>query len=149
MKPTSGKAWAWAGLLTGIGASVSANVAHSFIRPNPQLGAIIASAFWPVALLIALEIIARVQWPKGKWWSATRYGGLTAVAIIAAIVSYRHMSGLLAFYGEDGITSTLGPISVDGLMVVSSAALLAISDNIRRQVNPVRTPPVIGVLDDA
>lgn len=143
---TAGRAWAWTGLLTGIGASVSANVAHGFIRPDPQLGAILASGFWPLALLVSLEIILRVHWPPGRWWAITRYGGLTTVALIALIVSYRHMAGLLSFYGEDSVTVALGPLVPDGLMIISSAALLAIAQNIKQQLNPVRNLPVIGEL---
>jgi hypothetical protein len=59
------------------------------------------------------------------------------------------MSALLTAYGEDPLSAALGPLCVDGLLVVCSVALLAISDNVRRQVNPVRNPPMIGVLDDA
>jgi hypothetical protein len=40
-------------------------------------------------------------------------------------VSYRHLSGLLAFYGEDGLTVAIGPLAVDGLMVMATGALIA------------------------
>jgi hypothetical protein len=53
------------------------------------------------------------------------------VAAIAAIISYRHMSGLLAAYGEEGVGAILGPLAVDGLMVVSSGALMAVAHNRR------------------
>ncbi len=129
---TRGRAWARLGFGTGVGASLAANVAHSYIRPHPQVGAIVAAAFWPVALLIALEVIARVQWPAGWRWRALRYGGFSAVALIAAVISYRHMAGLLSSYGEDTLSSHIGPLAVDGLMVVCSGALLAIADNLRR-----------------
>jgi hypothetical protein len=148
MKPTSGKGWARAGFWFGILTSISGNVAHSYINPDPHLGSVVSSAFWPLALLISLEVIARVSWPQGRWWTITRYGGLTTVAVIAAVVSYLHMSALLTFYGEDPITSVIGPLAPDGLLVVCSVALLAISDNVRRQLNPVRQPPLVGVLDD-
>jgi hypothetical protein len=121
-------------------------VGHTLAGPNPQPGAIAFSAFWPVALLISLEVISRVQWPLGAWWGIARYGGLTTVALIAAVVSYRHMSGLLGYYGEDFITTAIGPLAVDGLMVVCSTALLAIADNVKRELNPDRKPAVIGEL---
>jgi hypothetical protein len=106
------------------------------------LGAVLSSGFWPLALLISLEVIARVSWPRGRWWAATRYGGLTTVAVIAAVVSYLHMSALLQFYGEDWLTAVIGPLAPDGLLVVCSVALLAIADNVRRQLK--REPAVIG-----
>jgi hypothetical protein len=105
----------------------------------------VSSAFWPLALLISLEVIARVSWPRGRWWAATRYGGLTTVAVIAAVVSYLHMSALLTFYGEDWLTVVIGPLAPDGLLVVCSVALLAIADNIRRQHE--RRPAAIGEID--
>ena len=67
-----------------------------------------ASAYWPLALLIALEVIARVSWPTGARWWVLRYGGLTTVALIAAIISYSHMAALLALYGEGVVTAHLG-----------------------------------------
>jgi hypothetical protein len=81
--------------------------------------------FWPVALFVAIEIMARTPWPEQRRWTWLRFGGLTAVATVAAIVSYRHQAGLLAFYGEDSVTTVLGPLAVDGLMVMAAGALLA------------------------
>jgi hypothetical protein len=37
------------------------------------------------------------------------------------------MAGLLASWGEDWLNAHLGPLAVDGLMLISAAALLAIS----------------------
>lgn len=133
-----GKAWSTAGFAIGVLASLSANVAHVYVLSRPPIGAVIASAFWPLALLISIEVIARVDWPVGRWWWSVRYGGLTTVAAIAAVISYKHMAGLLRFYGEDGLSAALGPIAVDGLMLVCSAALLALSLNDRS----IRIPPV-------
>src|SRR5690242_7552495 len=105
--PPPGRVWARLGFGVGIVASIAANVAHSYVRPVhaaatwvPQSGAIVAAAFWPVALLISIEVISRVQWPDGWLWKLIRHGGLTAVAGIAAVISYRHMSALLRAYGE-------------------------------------------------
>lgn len=140
--PTAGRGWARFGFGVGVTASVAANVAHSYVPPpdvagdaswSPAAGAIVAAAFWPLALVISVEVIQRVQWPSGWVWRATRWGGMTAVAGIAAVISYRHLSGLMGAYGEDGLSSTIGPLAVDGMMVVCSAALLAIGDNARRQ----------------
>lgn len=131
MAKVPGKAWATFGFATGIIASIAANVAHSFVPPHgavnwqPQPGAIVFAGFWPVALLIAIEVIARVDWPHGKSWWLVRYGGLVAVAAIAATLSYRHMSALLTYYGEDALGAAIGPMAVDGLMAVCTAALLA------------------------
>lgn len=127
-----GRAWAYAGAALGGAVSVAANVAHSFVPPagaqptwQPMPGAVLGAVFWPVALFVAIEILARTGWPEGLPWRVIRLGGLLPVAVVAAVVSYRHLSGLIRFYGEDGLTATVGPLAVDGLMIVASAAIIA------------------------
>lgn len=132
LKKTRGRGWARAGFGFGISASLAANVENTLRMPHAPLGAVVASAYWPLALLIALEVIERVSWPGGRKYWLLRYAGLYAVASIAALISYRHMNALLIFYGEDSLSASLGPIAVDGLMVVCATALLAISDNLKR-----------------
>jgi hypothetical protein len=128
----TGRSWAYLGALVGAGVSVAANVAHSYVPPadaasswSPHTGAVVGAVFWPVALLVAIEVLARVGWPAGGRWLVVRFGGLGPVATVAAVVSYRHLSGLLSFYGEDAVTATVGPLAVDGLMVMATGALLA------------------------
>jgi hypothetical protein len=78
--------------------------------------------------LLALEVLTRVQWPAGFWWwGFARYVGIGAVASVAAVLSYRHMAGLLTSWGEDWWNAHLGPLAVDGLMLIAATALLAIS----------------------
>lgn len=144
-----GRSWARLGFGVGIVASIAANVAHSYLKParaaatwTPQGGAIVAAAFWPVALLISIEVISRVHWPDGWLWKLIRHGGLTAVAGIAAIISYRHMSALLASYGEDAVSAAIGPLAVDGFMAVCSGALLAIGHAQARQAAHDRVPEI-------
>jgi hypothetical protein len=129
-----GKAWAYLGAVVGGSVSVAANVAHSYVPPagsavgwRPNAGSVGLAAFWPLALLLAVEVMARVAWPRQLRWMLVRFLGVTPVAVVAAVVSYRHLSGLLDFYGEDGVTVGLGPLAVDGLMVISTGALLALS----------------------
>jgi hypothetical protein len=158
---TSGKGWALAGFLTAVSVSILANIARMYVRPEhapenwaPHPGAVAMAAWWPIALLISIEVIARVQWPDGFIWRAIRYGGLTTVAAIAAIISYRHMSGLMSAYGEAGIGAMIGPLAVDGLMVVSSGALLAIAHNVKRAARAVEAstadrPPMTETTTEA
>ena len=76
-------------------------------------------------LFVAVEILARVVWPHGWSWGFVRWAGLLPVAGVAAFVSYRHMSGLLAHYGEEPVVYYIGPLAVDGLMIMATAALMA------------------------
>jgi hypothetical protein len=132
-----GRFWAYLGLVLGGGVSIAANVAHSYVAPTklppgvtldtwqPELGAVVSAVFWPVALFTAIEILARVRWPSFWWAHALRWGGLGAVVGVAAIVSWAHMHGLLVHYGEMDVVTYLGPVAVDGLMAMATAALLS------------------------
>ncbi|HZN71819.1 MAG TPA: hypothetical protein VFC00_09100, partial [Micromonosporaceae bacterium] len=129
---TAGRGWAYLGITLGGLVSIAANVAHSYVPPTdapigwtPPAGAVVSAFFWPIFLFVALEILARTRWPHGWFWILLRVFGLLPVAIVAGVVSYRHLSGLLGFYGEDPLTATIGPLAVDGLMVVATGALIA------------------------
>lgn len=149
-RSVSGRGWAYIGAALGGTVSIAANVAHSYVPPaaapanwTPQTGAVVGAVFWPVALFVATEILARVAWPTGRGWSFLRFAGLLPVALVAAFVSYRHLSGLLGFYGEDSLTVMLGPLAVDGLMVMATGALLATarrSAALAEDVAPVESP---------
>ncbi|MFG2021088.1 DUF2637 domain-containing protein [Actinomadura geliboluensis] len=153
---SGGKGWASVAFGLGVAVSVAANVAHTYYIPGagrPPVGAQLAAAFYPLALLLVVEILARVPWPGGLAWTAARYGGTSVVAGVAAVVSYRHMAALLTAYGEDALTARIGPLAVDGLMVVASFALLAIGRQAHAEAAPVAVPspaapPVATVVPD-
>lgn len=120
----SGRRVAWLAFVVGVAASVAANVMHAhMVSATPA--AWIGAAFWPIGLLLAIEVLARVSWPqRSAWHRLARYAGTGMVATVAAILSYRHMAGLLASWGEDSLSAYLGPLAVDGLMILAAAALL-------------------------
>src|SRR3954470_21357910 len=153
----TGRHWAYVGACLGGTVSIAANIAHSYVPPtgvtagswSPSSGAVIGAVFWPVALFVATEILTRVAWPTGRVWWLVRWTGLLPVALVAALVSYRHLSGLLAFYGEEPIVCVLGPLAVDGLMVMATGAILATGHtqhttpeilSVPAVPDPVRTP---------
>jgi hypothetical protein len=146
---TRGRGWAYTGALLGGAVSIAANVAHSYVPPAgaptdwaPQPGAVIGSIFWPVFLFIAVEILARVVWPHGTWWAMLRFGGLLPIAVVAGLVSYRHLSALLTYYGEDPLTAVIGPIAVDGLMVMATGALIVTGRHLTTKTAPTVTTTV-------
>jgi hypothetical protein len=122
---SKGVRWAYLGMGIGGVASILANVAHALLPASPPPGSVIAAAFWPVALFVTIEILAKNAWPTGARWTLLRWGGTLPVAAVTAVVSYRHMSGLLTAWGEDPLTATIGPIAVDGLLVMSTGAIVA------------------------
>ncbi|WP_431925801.1 DUF2637 domain-containing protein [Nonomuraea jabiensis] len=50
--------------------------------------------------------------------------GVTSLAVIAAIVSFRHMHELCVRHGEDHLAAVLIPLAVDGTIVVASMSIL-------------------------
>lgn len=109
-------------LLLGVAASVAANVLHA--QPNPISQAI--AAWPPLALLFTVELIARVPVHR-RGLAVARLLAATTIAGIAAFVSYWHMMGVAARYGETGASPYLLPLSVDGLIIVASISLVEIS----------------------
>jgi hypothetical protein len=113
-------------LALGVAASVAANVLHA--RDNPISQTI--AAWPPLALLLTVELISRVPVHK-RSLAAVRLLATAIIAGIAAWVSYRHMAGVAARYGETGASPYLLPVSVDGLIVVASISLVEIAGRIR------------------
>jgi hypothetical protein len=149
-----GRGWAYACAQLGGVASIAANVAHSFVPPagapegwTPAPGAVISSVFWPVALFFAIEAFSRVPWPDQRRWVWLRFGGLLPVAAVAAVVSYMHLSGLLDSYGAGGFEVHVGPLAVDGLMVIGTAALIATSRARQNLVGDQVEAPTAAVAD--
>jgi Protein of unknown function (DUF2637) len=109
-------------LILGVAASVAANVLHAL----PHLISQLIAAWPPIALLLTVELISRVPVHR-KLLAAARLLATTAIAGIAAWVSYWHMVGVAGRYGETGLSAYLLPISVDGLIVVASISLVELS----------------------
>jgi hypothetical protein len=140
-----GLRWAVRAVLTlGVTASIAANVLHA--RPN--LISQMIAAWPPLALLLTVELISRVPADR-RWLAAARLIAAAGIAGIAAWVSYWHMAGVAARYGETGAAASyLLPISVDGLVVVASISLVEIAGRIRTTgyhpqpaTMPVQPPP--------
>jgi len=113
-------------LVLGVAASVAANVLHA--RPDPV--AQIIAAWPPLALLLTVELISRVPVVR-RLLAAARLVATTGIAAIAAWVSYWHMAGVAARYGEQGASPFLLPLSVDGLVIVASVSLVELAGRIR------------------
>ena len=144
-----GRGWAYAAAILGGAVSVAANVAHAYVPPEgapagwaPHRGAVFGAVFWPVAFFLCIEVIARVDWPAGRKWVVVRFGGLLPVAVVAAAVSYQHLSGLLRFYGENDFTARVGPLAIDGLLGLASGALIATSRSTERDETTTHASPV-------
>lgn len=123
-------------ILVSIFVSIAANVLHARENVVSQM-----IAGWPsIALLLTVEMISRV--PVGsRLLSIVRVVGTGVVAGIAAWVSYWHMAGVAARYGETGASAYLLPLSVDGIMIVGAITLAELTRVIREQESfPRRSP---------
>ncbi|WP_410580158.1 DUF2637 domain-containing protein [Amycolatopsis sp. lyj-108] len=128
------KVVSWAGFVFGSVMSVAANVIHTWLpAPRmppgwaPGIAAQIGAAVWPIGLLLSVEVLSRVQWPAGWAWRFARFGGTGIVAIGSAVISYGHVHDVLAAWGYDPLAAHVGPLVLDGLMVISGFALLTTS----------------------
>lgn len=54
----------------------------------------------------------------------TTIAGVSLLATIAAVVSFRHMHELCLRHGEDHLAALLIPVAVDGTIVVASMSIL-------------------------
>jgi hypothetical protein len=113
-------------LVLGVAASIAANVLHA--RPNPISQGI--AAWPPLALLLTVELVARVPVHR-RSLAVVRIFATTAIAGIAAWVSYWHMTGVCARYGESPVSAHLMPLCVDGLIVVASISLVELAGRLR------------------
>jgi len=113
-------------LVLGVAASIAANVLHA--RHNLISQTI--AAWPPLALLLTVELISRVPVHR-RGLAAIRIAATTTIAGIAAWVSYWHMTGVTARYGETPTSAHLMPLCVDGLVIVASISLVELAGRIR------------------
>jgi len=138
--------FAYAGALLGLGASLGANVLHVLSKPDPSAWSVAGAAFWPLALLVSSEVLARKRWAS-KGARIAGVVGVVTVAGVAAWISYGHVHGLLLSWGEPRASAMLGPLAIDGLMVVSSLALVAQDAPDRTEQSATPAPVPVPVVD--
>jgi hypothetical protein len=123
-------------LTLGVVVSIVANILHASGNVISQ-----AIAAWaPIALLLTIELIARVPVRKAGL-SFARLTATATIAGIAAWVSYWHMVGVALRYGEEPGAAHLIPLTVDGLVVVAWVCLVELGGRIREAEQPVAAVP--------
>jgi hypothetical protein len=133
-RTTEGRLVAWAGFVFGSVMSIAANVLHTWLPADhhpagwsPGLAPQIGAAVWPIGLLLSAEVLSRIHWPKGWQWTLARFGGTGTVALGSGVISYGHLRDLLLAWHYGPLAAAVGPLVLDGLMVISGFALLAMS----------------------
>jgi hypothetical protein len=130
-------------LALGISASLAANVLHAHHLLIDQ----IIAGWPPVAVFASIEAIARVPIRK-RWLAIVRMAGLGFVAGIAFWVSYWHMASVAATHGENG-SKYLLPLSVDGLVLVSSISLVELTGQISAAETAARAAAAVPTVSAA
>jgi hypothetical protein len=132
-----------AALALGVFASVAANILHASDNPISR----VISAWPPVALLITVELIAKVP-ATNPWRAFARIAAASCLAVIAAWASYWHMVGVAVRYHEDAYAAHyLLPLTVDGLIVVASICLVELGRRLAASV-PLATHHARGATAD-
>lgn len=149
--------WALAGFGLGSAVSVGFNLQSAWLpRPGhgpdwaPSIASQAAAIVWPLTLIVSVEVLSRVAWPSGKGWALVRYSGILAVALGSATISYGHIYEVLIAWGYHRHQAIVGPLVVDGLMLISGFALVALGHASRAALatsredvaTPSRTPVV-------
>lgn len=86
---------------------------------------LLGSVIWPTAAVLGTELLTRVPWANGRLWAFARYGGVGAATVAAMGNSAWHTGAVILASGQGWVAALTGPMVIDGLMLVTSAALLA------------------------
>lgn len=112
----------------GFATSAAGNVLHADKNPISIAIALLA----PTILALAFELVSRIPLRKEAHWAAKwlRVGATAGIAIIMAVISYRHQQDAFSQW-TDKLAATLLPGAIDGLMIVGSVSLIELAHQIR------------------
>lgn len=113
-------------LAIALAASVAANV----LAAEPTIVARSVAAWPPVALLLVVDVLGRVPVASG-WAGRLAAGSAGLVALVAGIASFSHVRHVALEVGESELVAWILPLSVDGLAVVCSVALVEINHRLQ------------------
>jgi len=131
-------------LLLGGGASLALNIKAISLNPAAELGAYASGIGWPLALLLAIELLIHTPWAKGRMDSWTKVGVLVLVAGVAAWISYWHGAHVLAHWGYDEVGRYAGPLVPDAAMALATLALQRVAEARRAAKALVATTPTVA-----
>ncbi|WP_439377850.1 hypothetical protein [Amycolatopsis lexingtonensis] len=124
-RPVSVSLVVWGSFLVGIVGSLGFNIASTVIT-NGWGPAVAVSVLWPLLNLGAVEMMIRVPWPRGGWWTLARYAPTGAVAAISFAISYSHIHHVMTAIGEASFSTLSAPLAIDFLMLLSGVALVVL-----------------------
>jgi hypothetical protein len=121
----TGRRWAYTVMLAMLGLSIAGNISHTLhVNPDPSIRSLVYAVSWPVMVWAGVELFVRIPWQALLTHRLIRWVGILLVSSIAALVSYNHLSGLLEADKEDWVVYSIGPLAIDGLMLMATLGLL-------------------------
>jgi hypothetical protein len=105
-------------LRTALGLGIACSVAVNLLEAQSSIIAKFVAVIAPVMLFLAIEVIAHVE--TGKWEKLA----VGLVGASAGWISYWHMVELAERYGERTDSAHLYAVTVDGMMLAATLALV-------------------------
>lgn len=131
------RAFCWAWLLFAMVGSVSGNVLHAWMTAPTalRLGAAVAAIFPPLLLLGATHLVALLISTRRPQYRVIDLVvlvvvmlGAIGVAVFAFTISFYALRDLMVLFGQGSNVAWRWPIAVDLSLIVSSLALLSLTE---------------------
>jgi hypothetical protein len=123
------------GLAFGTVASIAFNIMGTQLVTD-SIAAQVMSTVWSLFALVTVDILVKVKTPTGKHaatWRKVKFGGVGFVAAVSMASSYMHGFHTMQSWNSGVVASLLGPIAVDGMMILCGVMLLAIPAPVRKR----------------
>lgn len=128
-----------------LAAALLASVAANVLAAEPTVVARAVAAWPPVALMLVVDVLGRAPTASG-WTGRVAVAAAGMVAFVAGLASFAHVRAVALAVGESELVAWVLPLSVDGLAVVCSVALVEISRRLGaielQAVDPIVAPVV-------
>lgn len=155
----SGFWWALAGFGLGSLVSVGFNLQYAWLPraghgPDwaPSIASQAAAVVWSLSLIVSVEVLTRIAWPRAWGWKGVQVLGILLVAGGSGVISYGHIHSVLRAWGYEEHQAIVGPLVVDGLMLISGFALVSIGRAARATADiaqaTVTVPPAVPAHTD-
>ena len=118
-----------------LGAALLASVAANVMAAEPTIAARAVAAWPPVALMLVVDVLGRAPTAKG-WTGRASVASAGLVALVAGLASFSHVRAVALTVGESELVAWVLPLSVDGLAVVCSVALVEINHRLNTTTSP-------------
>ncbi len=109
-----------------LAAALLASVAANVLAAEPTITARAVAAWPPVALMLVVDVLGRAPTATG-WTGRVAVAAAGLVAFVAGLASFSHVRAVALNVGESELVAWVLPLSVDGLAVVCSVALVEIN----------------------